>query len=71
VADHIESIALHAMKEGFPIHSPAVGSRISSTTGAVPGCRDDRPCTGRTGTGHASGRESGVNGGVVSKGGRP
>jgi tripartite-type tricarboxylate transporter receptor subunit TctC len=30
------------MKEGFPIHSPAVGSRISSTTGAVPGCRDDR-----------------------------
>jgi len=38
---------LHAMQEGFPIHSPAVGSRISSTTflaavmiamhGAVPG----------------------------------
>jgi hypothetical protein len=42
MADHIGSIALHAMKDGFPIHSPAVGSRISSTTGAVPGCRDDR-----------------------------
>jgi hypothetical protein len=37
VADHIGSIALHATKEGFPIHSPA-----AALAPPMPGARSPR-----------------------------